>query len=261
MLFRSKTNEKVISVTRPHSSALPRTFSVQEVARQLPFGSCSATSFCVRTENDIKYVGKALIVATGRTARKLGIKGEEEFLGRGLSYCAVCDGPFFKDKQVVVVGAGNAGFETALDLAKYAKKVFIFEKSGNIRADELLQSEVRNNTKIEILLQTDLQKVEGRGKVQSITYKDLTEQKIFQQPMDGVFSQIGGSPVTDFLGSQLKLNKNREIIVNHLTMETSQKGVFAAGDCNDTKFKQMIIAAGQGAVAALSVYEYLQSPT
>lgn len=220
--------------------------------------SRSAT-FTVQIESGESFISKAVIVATGRAARKLNIEGEEEFLGRGLSHCVVCDAPFFKDKQVVVIGAGNAGLEAALELVKYAKKVFIFEKSGQIRADELLQNEVRSNANIEILLRTELQKVEGQKMVQSITYKNLAAQKIFQQPMAGVFSQIGGSPVTDFLGNLLKQNRNKEIIVKPLTMETSQKGIFAAGDCNSTKHKQMVIAAGQGAEAALSAYDYLQN--
>jgi len=242
-----KTGQKVTAVER-----------TLEGAKLLPVGK-SLAPFTVQVEDGEKYQTMTLIIAAGRSARMLGVEGEEEFLGRGVSHCAICDAPFFKDKQVAVVGGGNAGFETALDLAKYAKKVFLFEKGPEVSADELLQVEARAGGKIEVLLNVELQKIEGRGKAQSITFRNLLNQKVFQQPMDGVFAQIGSLPAVDFLGKLVKLNKDKEIKVSPLTMETSQKGIFAAGDCNDTKFKQMIIAAGQGAVAALGAYEYLQN--
>ncbi|MDD4990389.1 MAG: FAD-dependent oxidoreductase [Candidatus Pacebacteria bacterium] len=215
--------------------------------------------FSVQVENKAEFQTKALIIATGRSARTLGVKGEQDFLGRGLSYCSICDAPFFKDKQVAVVGGGNAGFEAALDLAKYAKKIFIFEKSQKVLADEMLQEQGKATGKIEILLEKELIKIEGQGKVQAIIYKDIKTQKTFQQPMNGIFVHIGSVPATGFLGKLVDFNKNNEIKVHSKTLQTSQKGIFAAGDCNDLKWKQMIIAAGQGAVAALAVYEYLQN--
>ncbi|MDD5750136.1 MAG: FAD-dependent oxidoreductase [Candidatus Pacebacteria bacterium] len=215
-------------------------------------------SFSLRTDKNAEYAGKALIIATGRSARKLNIEGEKEFLGKGLSYCSICDAPFFKDKQVAVIGGGNAGFEAALDLAKYAKKVFIFDNGSRFSADELLQTEAKDTGIIDALLNTELRRIEGKGKVQAIVYENLVDRKVFQQPMEGVFAQIGSLAASEFLGKLVKLNKSKEISVNPLTMETSRKGIFAPGDCNDTKFKQMIVAAGQGAVAALSAYEYLR---
>ncbi len=230
-----------------------------EGVKLLPTGrSLTPSSFSVQTDKNIKYQSKSLIITTGRNARTLGVEGEQDFVGKGISYCSVCDAPFFKDKQVVVIGGGNAGFETALDLAKYAKKIFIFEKSQKVLADEMLQEQAKATGKIEILLENELIKIEGQGKVQAIVYKDIKTQKTFQQPMNGIFVHIGSVPVTGFLGKLVDFNKNNEIKVNSKTLQTSQKGVFAAGDCNDFKWKQMIIAAGQGAIAALSVYEYLQ---
>ena len=214
--------------------------------------------FGVQTEKGEQIKSKTVIVATGRNARMLGTEGEQEFLGKGLSYCSICDAPFFKDKQVLVVGGGNAGFEAALDLARYAKKVFLFEKSQKISADEMLQEQTKATHKVEILLETELVKIEGQGKVQAIVYKDQKSQKTFQQPMDGVFVQVGSAPATGFLAGLVEFNENNAIKVNPKTLQTSQEGIFAAGDCNDSKYKQMIIAAGQGASAALSVYDFLQ---
>lgn len=219
----------------------------------------SSTFFVVQTENDEKYQAKALIIATGRNAKTLGIEGEQDFVGKGLSYCSICDAPFFRDKQVAVIGGANAGFETALDLIKYAKKIFIFEKSDKVLADQALVEKAKITGKIEICLQTEILKIEGIKKVQSIIYKDLALDKTLQQPMDGIFVQIGSVPATGFLGKMLDFNENNEIKVCLATLETSVKGIFAAGDCNDTKWKQAIIASGQGAIAALSAYEYLKN--
>ncbi|MFH0739480.1 MAG: FAD-dependent oxidoreductase, partial [bacterium] len=149
--------------------------------------------------------------------------------------------------------------ETALDLAKYAKEIFIFEKTDKIYADELLVEKVKEIEKIKICLQADIIRIEGQGKVESIVYRDLVSGKEMQQPMKGIFVQIGSVPATLFLGKLVEFNEKNEIKVNPLSFEASFKGIFAAGDCNDTKFKQAIIASGQGAVAALSAYEYLQN--
>lgn len=246
-----KAGQKVVSVKD----------GVLEVTESLRGRSDSVTStlFTVQVESGEKFGAKSLIIATGRNAKTLGIEGEQDFVGKGLSYCSICDAPFFRDRQVAVFGGGNAGFETALDLIKYAKKVFIFEKSDRILADEALVEKAKTTGKIEICLRTEILKIEGQGKVQSIIYKDLALDKALQQPMDGIFVQIGSVPATGFLGKAVDFNEKNEIKVDSQTLEASVKGIFAAGDCNNTKWKQAIIASGQGAVAALSVYEFLQS--
>jgi len=218
----------------------------------------TGNGFFVQTENNEQFETKTIIIATGRNARVLGIDGEKDFVGKGLSYCSICDAPFFKDKQVCVIGSGNAGVETALDLAKYAKKVIIFEKSGKSVADELLQDKAKETGKIEFSFNSEIAKIEGTGKVQSVIYKDLKNNKNLQQPMDGVFVQIGSVPATGFLGKLVSFNSQNEIEVNNTDFSSSVKGIFAVGDCNNTKWKQAIVAAGQGAVGALGVYEYLQ---
>ncbi|MDD5433470.1 MAG: FAD-dependent oxidoreductase [Candidatus Pacebacteria bacterium] len=227
----------------------------------LPHSQGQGSGVEVQIDSGEKYQGRSLIVATGRNAKTLGIEGEQNFVGKGLSYCSICDAPFFRDKQVAVVGCGNAGFETALDLAKFAKKVFIFEKGDKILADEILREQAQKAGNITINLKTEILKIEGDKKIQSIVYKTIENHKEFQQPMDGVFVQIGSIPATGFLGNLVDFDKNNSIKINDKTLQASVKGIFAAGDCNDTTYKQLIIAAGQGATAALSAYEYLQNKT
>ncbi|MGC9031389.1 MAG: NAD(P)/FAD-dependent oxidoreductase [Minisyncoccia bacterium] len=210
------------------------------------------------TFNKKNFFGKTILVTTGGEYRKLGIEGEKEFIGKGVSYCPICDAPFFKEKQVVVVGGGNSGFEAALELSKYARKVYLFVRTNKIKADEVLQEEVKKNSKIEVMINTELKKIEGKDNVQAVIFEDLANKKIYQMPCSGVFIQIGVVPATDFLKRVCKFNKNKEVKINPKTFQTSVPGIFAAGDVNSGKYKQIIIAAGEGASAALSIYEYLQ---
>jgi len=214
--------------------------------------------FSVKTERGKEFFGKAVIVATGRDPRPLEIPGEKEFIGRGVSYCSICDAPFFQDKAVAVIGGGNSGFEAALDLTKYAKRIFIFERSDTLKADEILQEQVKREKKIQVHLNKEMKKIEGKGKVQALIYQDLKTGKTFQVPIDGVFVQIGSIPATDFLKGLCQFNEDDEIKVDSETCATSCLGLFAAGDVNNGKWKQIIIAAGEGARAALAAYEYLQ---
>jgi thioredoxin-disulfide reductase len=215
-------------------------------------------SFLVNTAKKESFSSKCLIVATGRNPRPLKVPGEREFMGKGVSYCSTCDAPLFKDKAVAVIGGGNSGFEAALDLAHYAKKIFIFERTDKLKADEVLQERVARDKKIEVHLNKDIKKIEGTGKVQDIVYQDLKTKKTYQLPIDGVFIQIGNIPATGFLGNLVEFNEWGEIKVDPQNCETSQKGIFAAGDVNDGKWKQIVIAASEGCRAALAAYDYLR---
>lgn len=218
----------------------------------------SQENFLIKTENKQEFLTKTVLVTTGRDPRPLEIPGEKEFIGKGLSYCSICDSPFFKDKSVAVIGGGNAGFEAALDLAKYAKRIFIFERSDKITADELLQEQVKRESKIQVHLNKEPKKIEGKDKIQALIYQDLETKKNFQVPIDGIFVQIGSVPATGFLKGLVDFNERDEIKVDFQTCQTSTPGVFAAGDVNDGRWKQIIIAAGEGCRAALAAYEYLQ---
>jgi len=215
-------------------------------------------NFLVRTENKDEFLARTIIVATGGDPRPLEIPGEKEFIGKGVSYCSICDAPFYKNKGVIVVGGGNSGFEAALDLAKYAKRIFIFEKSDKIIADEILQKQVKKESRIQVHLNKEMTKIEGNKTVHAATYKDLKTGKTFEVPAHGIFIQIGSIPATGFLKGLCKFNKADEVKVDFESCETSCPGIFAAGDVNNGKWKQIIIAAGEGSRAALSVHRYLQ---
>ncbi len=216
------------------------------------------TIFSASTESGKEFRGKALIIATGRKPKLLGVKGEKEFNGKGVSYCSICDAPFFKDKTVVVAGGGNAGFETALDLAKYAQKVIIFEHSDSVVADEALQTRVSKREKISIQVSSAIEQIKGDKLVESVIYKNLVSDKIEEIPADGVFVAIGSVPTSSFLKEVVKLNDREEIVVDPITMVTSVNGIFAAGDVTNMLYKQIVTSAGRGCQAALSAYDYLK---
>jgi thioredoxin reductase len=215
-------------------------------------------NFKVKTKNKKEFHSKTLIVASGATSRTLGVKGEKEFLGKGLSYCAICDGYLFNGKTVAVVGGGNSGFEAALFLSKLAKKIYILEISNQVRADKENQEIVEKTGKVEIILNAKAEEIKGDKFVKSLVYRDLASQKLNELPVEGIFVEIGNVPETSFVKDLVDLNEKGEIVVDFQTMATKTPGLFAAGDCNTGKYKQIIIAAGEGAKAALSAYDYLQ---
>lgn len=217
----------------------------------------SQEGFVVTTKSNEKFFAKSLIAATGRTPRYLNIPGEKEFIGRGVSFCSTCDGPFFKGKSVVVVGGGNSGFGAALDLSRYAKRVFIFEARDKFNADEILQDKAKKTKNIQLHLNKQAEKIEGKNQVQALIYKDTFTNKEFQVPADGVFVEIGSVPATDYLKDIVELNERGEVKVNSQTCATSVDGLFAAGDINDKPFKQIVTAAADGCRAALAAYDYL----
>ncbi len=216
-------------------------------------------AFLVKTTGEKEFKSKALIVASGMDPRRLKVKGEIEFLGKGVSYCVICDGPIFKEKTVAVVGGGNAGFEAAIFLANFAKKIFILEATDQVRADQKNQELAKATGKIEIITLAQIQEIKGKDFVESLVYFDKKNQKEIELPVDGVFIEIGGIPATSFVKDLVEFNQRGEIIIDPLTCQTKTPGLFAAGDCTAGKYKQIVIAAGEGAKAALAAYDYLRS--
>lgn len=214
--------------------------------------------FSVLTKSKKQFQAKAVIIASGADPRPLEVPGEKKFIGKGVSYCVACDGPLFSDKEVVVVGGGNAGFEAALSLSNLVKKIYIIEHGAKIKADEENQTLVKKTGKVQIITSATLKKIEGKDFVESLVYQDRVSKKINTLKIQGVFVEIGSQPATSFIKGLVDFNEKDEIKVNPKTGETSTKGLFVAGDADDVPYKQIVIACGEGAKAALSVANYLE---
>jgi len=214
--------------------------------------------FIVETVSQKKFNAFSVIVATGAEPRVLNVKGEKEFLGKGVSYCVTCDGPLFRGKKVAVIGGGNAGFEAAIFLADLAEKVYILEFSDKVRADKENQELAQKTKKIELILRAKVKEIKGENFVKSLIYEDLSSGKEKEILVDGVFIEIGRVPATQFLKGLVDFNEKNEILTEPETMATKTPGLFAAGDCNVGQVKQIVTACGEGAKAAWSAYDYLQ---
>jgi thioredoxin-disulfide reductase len=210
--------------------------------------------FLVKTEGGKEFTSKAVIIATGAEPKKLGIPGEEELVGKGVSYCAICDGIFFKDATVAVIGGGNAGFETAMYMKDIAKKVYILEYADEAIAEEVLQEKVKTIDNIEIMTSVSLKEIKGEKEVTSISYEERKTGEVKELEVGGVFIQVGYNPASGMVKDLVDLNEKGEIVVDLLTNESNVEGLFAAGDVSSSKFKQLIISAGAGATAALAVF-------
>lgn len=205
-----------------------------------------------------EYLTHTLIVATGTVPKKLNIPGEEEYTGKGVSHCATCDGPLFGGKDVIVVGGGNAAVEESLFLTKFAKKVMLVHRRDELRAAKILQEEVRNNKKIELLLNHKLVSIEGKTNVNSAVIEDITTAKQRRINTDGVFVFIGFLPNSKVLEGIVEFDETGYIKTNE-NMQTSARSIYAVGDIRSKVARQIVIACAEGAIAALSVREYLKS--
>ncbi|MBE7438535.1 MAG: alkyl hydroperoxide reductase subunit F [Spirochaetales bacterium] len=202
-------------------------------------------------------LSESVIIATGARWRELGVPGEKQYLGHGVAYCPHCDGPFFKDRDVAVVGGGNSGVEAALDLAGIVKSVHLFEFTDRLNADRILLDRLEKTPNITVSVSAEVKSIAGDGeKVTGIEFLDRSTQEKRSLPLDGVFIQIGLVPHTDFVADLLERNRFGEIVVDDHG-RTSVPGIFACGDATTVPYKQIAIALGDGARAALAVFEYL----
>lgn len=218
----------------------------------------NGNKFLVKTKSGKIYESISVIITSGAESKKIGAPGEEEFGGKGVSYCSLCDGPVFEGKIVAVVGGGNNGFESALFLSNYVKKIYILEYADQVKADKENQELVFKNKNIEVITNAKILKIDGKVFVNSITYEDLINKKENTLQVNGVFIEIGYTPSTLFVKDLVDLNEKDEIIFDPKTLETKTPGLFSAGDCNVSKYKQIVMASGQGATAALSAFEYIK---
>ena len=205
-----------------------------------------------------EYEAQAVIVATGASARRLGIPGETELIGHGVSYCATCDGFFFKDKEVLVVGGGDSALQEGLFLTKYATRVRIVHRRNELRAGETLKARAAANEKIQYVFDTVLDAVEGERKVQSVLTRNVQTGETARWPVDGVFVFVGHFPNTELFKGQLAMDSQNFLVVDKF-MQTSVPGVFAAGEVMDPIYKQAVSSAGQGCQAAISAERYLDA--
>ena len=208
-------------------------------------------------DNGTTLNSKTVIISTGAQARWLGLENESKFQGHGLSACATCDGFFFKDKEVAVIGGGNSAAEEALFLTKFATKVYLIHRRDKLRAEKILQDRLKENSKIEFIWNSEVTKFNGNDDLESIDLLNKKDNQTSTLKIDGVFIAIGHDPATQLFKGQLKMDDGGYIITDPDSTKTSIDGVFAAGDVKDKIYRQAVTAAGMGCMAALEVEKYL----
>jgi thioredoxin reductase (NADPH) len=220
----------------------------------------------IELENKIKsitlsdgssFTSDSIILSPGGKSRTLGVKGEDDFKGKGISYCATCDGDFFTNKEIVVVGGGNSALEEAVSLTKYATKVTIVHQLDKFQGSEYAIEEAKKNTKVNFIMKSAIVSFNGNESIESVDIKNLETNEITKFKTDGVFVFIGYVPNTEFLKDKIELNKRQEIVVRE-DMSTNIEGVYAAGDSIAKQFRQITTAVADGTIAALSVSNYLE---
>lgn len=209
-------------------------------------------------EEGKKLVAKSVIVATGVEPQKMGIPGEEELRGKGVSYCATCDGPFFRGQDIGVIGGGNSAVDEALYLTRFASRVYLIHRRNALRAEKIAQERAFQNKKIEILWDTVATKVLGEGGVNGLELKNVKTQEKQTLPVNGVFFYVGLKPNTGFLKSILNLDEQGYVLTDD-AMATSAPGIFAAGDVRKKLLRQVATAVGDGATAAFAAERYIES--
>lgn len=217
----------------------------------------SSRPFKVKTASQ-EYEANAVIISTGASAKWLGLSAEQRLIGKGISSCATCDGAFFRNKDVVVVGGGDTAMEDSLFLTRFAKSVTILHRRGEFRASKIMQGKVLNNPKIRVMYNTVVEEVLGDQKVTGVKIKNINDGNTETLNIDGLFVAIGYSPNTGFLKGQLKVDELGYLVTKD-EVKTDIEGVFVAGDVADRFYRQAVTAAGSGAKAALHVRDYLQT--
>ncbi len=238
---------------------------MDEQAKRFGLTTVSEEVLEVRTDGNLKHVRtsgsthicKALIVCTGAEYRKLGIPGEKEFTGRGVSYCATCDAAFFRNSKIVVVGGGDSALTEALFLTKFVRELTIIHRRDTLRATKIYQERALSNPKISFLYNSVVHEIKGEQIVKSVLVRNVRTGEITEHDTEGVFMFVGVSPRTQFLNGLIQLDPAGYIITN-ANSETSVKGIFAAGDCTKKSLRQIATAVGDGATAAFAAEKYLE---
>jgi thioredoxin reductase (NADPH) len=238
-------------------TAQVKKFGIETIEKNVTSVNFQKRPFVIKTNDGNECLSKSVIIATGASNKWLGLEKEKELIGRGVSVCAVCDGFFFKDKIVAVIGGGDSAMENAITLTKYAQKVFIIHRKDKFRAAKGLQEEVLNNPKIEIIWNTIITEIKGDKVLEGVILENVNTKETKLLNLNGIFLSIGYKPATDIVKGQLELNEDGSIKITDNT-KTSIDGVFAAGDVCDNKYKQAIVAAGWGVMALLDADKWLR---
>lgn len=213
--------------------------------------------FTINTESEKKFEANAIILAFGLTHRHLQVPGEKELSGKGVCYCATCDGPLYRDKEVAIIGGGNSALNAALYLADICKKVYLVHRRDQFRAEEFLVNKIKQLNNVELVLNSVTEKINGQEFVESIDLKNVKTQKTKNIELKGVFIETGYEAKSEFLKNLCKTDERNQIIIDQ-ECRTNIEGCFAAGDVTHEKYKQVVIAAGAGAKAALQAYNYIK---
>lgn len=253
MGYQYITGPELVAKFHEQVRQFPIAMAIGEEAVRL---AAEEAGFEVATRSGRAFIGKAVIIATGKRPRELGVPGERELLGRGVSYCAVCDAPLFAGREVAVIGGGNSALTAVADLIKIASKIYLIHRSLRLEADPILVERARASEKVFPLLGYIVKEILGEGRVRGMIIASRETGKAEQLPVEGVFIEIGLIPNSEFARGLVALNEEGEIIVD-CACRTNVPGIFAAGDVTSVPEKQIIVAAGEGAKAALSAYNYL----
>lgn len=213
-------------------------------------------NFILHTNKE-SFQARTVIIAMGLEPRRLALAGEEKFNGKGVSYCANCDGPLFRNKTVAVIGGGNSALDAAEVMSKIASKVYLIHRNENFKAFDVLVDEVKTRKNIEMMLNCEIKEISGSNKVEKVRVFNNKTNETKELTLDGIFIEIGRIAHTDLLADLVKRDEWNQIVVDE-KCRTSQPGIFAAGDVTPVEFKQISIAVGQGTIAALAAYQYLQ---
>lgn len=233
-----------------------RTFNVPQEYTRATRLARSGDVFNIDTQDGRRFTSRTVIIATGKSPKMLNVAGEKEYLGRGVAYCATCDGPVFAGQNVAVVGGGNSGLDAVVQMMKICPRVYLIERSQSPRADAIMIQKAKADPNVEILTNTTVKEIVGGNFVEGLVIDSVDGGNLRKLDVSAVFVEIGLSPNTDFLNGIVQLNQNKEIPVD-CAARTGIPGLFAAGDVTDVPEKQIIIAAGDGAKAALGAYAYL----
>jgi thioredoxin reductase (NADPH) len=235
-------------------------FGTEMISDDVTSVDFSSTPFRVKTD-DAEVEAQTVIIATGASAKLIGLPSESKLMGRGVSTCATCDGFFFKDQNIMVVGGGDSAMEEALYLSRLGRQVQVVHRRDSLRASKIMQERALKNPKIEFIWDTAVEDVldPSKGKVTAVRLKNLKSGAVWETPVDGLFVAIGHQPNTAIFKGQIELHPNEYAKVKPGTTQTSVPGVFAAGDVADFTYRQAVTAAGTGCMAALEAERYLEA--